>query len=351
MQAAAASGVEIPRALTAWLEQALGDPGPFAATRLSGGNSNETLLLESPGARRVLRHPPPATIAPSAHAMDREHRVLSAVAGRGVPAPRALALCADTAVPGAPWLVMEHVEGVPLTTDLPASWRGRPGILEQIGGAAVDALVALHGVDWRDAGLDDFGRPEGFLERQVHRWRAQLERYRVRDLPLFDPVAEWLDAHRAPDAEPALLHGDFHLDNTLSVVEDDRVRVAAIIDWEMATVGDPLLDLGLLLAFWGDERPAFPAMPRVQGVSRAADAPSREALAARYAERSGRSVEHLDWYMALAFWKLAAIVEGAYAHFVRGRLDSRYARELEQDVPRLLAEAAAFCGIADERGS
>ena len=329
----------VPEALAHWLEQSLADPGPFQLQRLSGGNSNETLRLESAQGTRVLRRPPAATISPSAHAMEREHRVLRAIEGRGVPAPRPLAVATDPAVPGAPVLVMEHVDGVPLTTELPKGWSARA-----VGEAAVDALAALHTVDWRDAGLEDFGRPDGFLERQVGRWRGQYEHYAVRELEHFAPVAAWLDANRPPDAAPALLHGDFHLDNCLFTADPD-VRVAAIIDWEMATIGDPLLDLGLLLAFWGDERPAEPAMPRVQGCTRAVGAPSRALLAARYAERSERSVEHLDWYMALAFWKLAAIVEGAYAHHVAGDLDTPYARELERDVPALLAEAAGFAGI------
>jgi aminoglycoside phosphotransferase (APT) family kinase protein len=155
----------------------------------------------------------------------------------------------------------------------------------------------------------------------------------------------WLQEHRPPDAAPAILHGDFHLDNCL-VVHDGRARVAAIIDWEMATIGDPLLDLGLFLAFWGHDRPAQPAMPRIQAVSRLRGAPPREALAACYAEQTGRSVDHIAWYMTLAFWKLATIVEGAYAQHVRGALDSEYARALGDDVPRLLSEAARFAGIA-----
>lgn len=340
----ARSEVEVPEALLAWLRRTLDDPGPFTTSRLSGGNSNETLLLESPAGRRILRHPPPASIAPSAHAMDREHRVLVALGGHAVPAPAALGLCADPDVSGAPWLLMEHVDGVPLTTVLPPEWQDRRGVLAEIGAAAVDALAALHTADWRGAGLEDFGRPAGFLERQVGRWRKQLQQYRVRDLPQFDAVASWLDAHRPADGVPALLHGDFHLDNML-IADRGGLQVAAIIDWEMATVGDPLIDLGLLLAFWGDERPDPPAMPKVQAVSRAAGAPTRAALAARYADRTGRDVEHLSWYMALAFWKLAAIVEGAYAQHVSGELDSPYARDLEHDVPRLLDEAAGFCGI------
>jgi aminoglycoside phosphotransferase (APT) family kinase protein len=213
-----------------------------------------------------------------------------------------------------------------------------------VGEAAIDALVALHGVDWRAAGLDDFGRPEGFLERQVGRWRGHFERHRVRELPDFDRVAAWLDANPPAPQEPALIHGDFHLDNCLFATRPPA-RVAAIVDWEIATIGDPLLDLGLLLGFWGNERPDRPAMPWVQALTRVPGAPSRADLAARYATATGRSVDALPWYMALAFWKLAAIIEGAYAQYLEGKLDSDYARGLGTNVPALLAEAAAFAAL------
>jgi aminoglycoside phosphotransferase (APT) family kinase protein len=214
-----------------------------------------------------------------------------------------------------------------------------------IGEALVDALAALHTAPWREIGLDEFGRPEGFLERQVSRWRSQYATYAVRDLPLFDPVADWLEANRPQDSEPGILHGDFHLDNCL-IGPSPPVRVMAIIDWEMATIGDPLLDLGLVLAFWGPDRPPHPGFPRIQAVSRVSGAPDRHELARRYATRTRRSVDYLPYYLTLAFWKLAAIVEGAYAQYLAGEQDTDYARQLERDVPALLAEAASFAGIA-----
>jgi aminoglycoside phosphotransferase (APT) family kinase protein len=342
----ATPGHPVPAAMARWLVRTLADPGPFELRPLSGGNSNETLLLRSAAADRVLRRPPAATLAPRAHSMEREHRVLRALAETGVPAPRALALCSDPDVAPAPFLVMEHVRGVALTDRLPTGYPPVPGTARAIGEAAVDALARLHRVDWRACGLDGFGTPDGFIERQVARWRGQYERNRVRELPRFDQLARWLERHRPPDGQPGILHGDFHLDNCL-LTETPPTHVTAIIDWEMATIGDPLLDLGLLLAFYGDDRPAQPAMPRVQAVTRIAGAPSRRELAERYARASGRSVQRLDYYMTLAFWKLAAIVEGAYAHHLAGRLDTPYARALEHDVPQLLEEAAGFAGLAD----
>jgi aminoglycoside phosphotransferase (APT) family kinase protein len=330
--------------VAAWLADALGDPGPFTLTPIGGGNSNETLLLESPAARRILRHPPPASLSPGAHSMGREHRVLTALAGSGVPAPAPLAL-ADETVPGGPWLAMEMVDGVALTEELPPDYPAGAESVAAVGAAAIDALAALHGVDWRAAGLEGFGHPEGFLERQVGRWRSHFERHQVRELPDFDRVAAWLDANPPAPQAAALIHGDFHLDNCL-FARRPPARVAAFIDWEMSTIGDPLLDLGLLLAFWGDERPARPAMPWIQALSRVPGTPPRAALAARYGTATGRPVGALPWYMALAFWKLAAIIESAYAQYERGELDSDYARGLATDVPALLAEAASFAGLA-----
>ena len=332
-----------PPRLAAWLRDALGDPGPFTLRRLSGGNSNDTLQLRSPQAVRILRRAPAATVATNAHNMEREHRILAALAPTPAPAPRPLALCTDPDVAPGPILVMEAVDGHALTDSLPDGFPSAAETAAAVGPATIRAIAAVHTVDWRAAGLHDFGRPDGFLERQVARWRRQRERHRVRELPWFDEVGAWLDAHRPPDREPAILHGDFRLDNVH--VAAPPVTVTAIIDWEIATIGDPLLDLGLFLAFWGPERPDPPAMPRLQAISRVAGAPSRAALADHYAALTGRPVDDLPWYMALALFKLAAIVEGAYAQHLAGNLDSAYARDLAVDVPLLLEEAAIHAGL------
>jgi aminoglycoside phosphotransferase (APT) family kinase protein len=326
-----------------WLKRSLDDPGPFEATRIGGGNSNETLLVKSPQAQRVLRRPPAISIAPGAHSMQREHTILTALADTDIRVPQVIAFCEDESIAPAPFLVMEKIDGVALTDALPLSYADEPQAIRLVANAVIDELVKLHALDWRSVGLDGFGRPDGFLRRQVGRWRSQYERSKSRELADFDHVARWLESHTPPDRSPALVHGDFHLDNCLMSAQAP-VEVAAIIDWEMATVGDPLLDLGLLLAFWGDDRPTPPAIGWVQAVTRAPGAPSRAELAERYATRSGADLDELDWYLALAFWKLAAIVEGAHAQYRAGELSSDYARDLEDDVPRLLAEAAAFTG-------
>jgi aminoglycoside phosphotransferase (APT) family kinase protein len=324
-------------ALGAWLESELPGERLRELRRLAGGHSNETYLLETSAGRRILRRPPHATIDASAHSMVREYRVLCALADTDVPAPRPLALCEDVEVLGASFMVMDFVDGVALTDRLPDSY---PSDVRGAGYAVVDALATLHRAPWRELGLEGFGKPDGFLERQVGRWRSQFERYRVRELPLFDQLADWLEANRPEESHAAIMHGDFHTDNCL--ISRERPVVTAILDWEMATIGDPLIDLGLLLGFWGPQRPATPAMPHVQEFSRVAGAPSRDELAERYAERSGISIERLGYYLTLAFWKLAAIVEGAYAHYLSGDVDDDYSRDLAENVPRLLQEASEF---------
>ena len=176
--------------------------------------------------------------------MSREYRVLLALVGQGVPAPLPLALCTDSTITGAPFLVMECVDGVSLVGELPPSWPTGEGMVAALGESAIDALVALHSVDWRKAGLEGFGRPEGFLDRQVDRWRAQQERHAVRELPLMEPIGTWLSLHMPPEIPAAIMRGNFHIDNCLAV-HDPLPGIAAIIDWELASIGDPLLDLGL----------------------------------------------------------------------------------------------------------
>lgn len=333
-------------ALTAWLNKALDDGGPFTLTRLAGGNSNETMRLNSPQGRRILRRPPRSAIGPTAHSMEREFRVLTAMAQTPVAAPRPLALCTDPDVAPSHVLVMEMIEGDSLTDRLPTSYTSASDAMQKIGEAVIDELAALHSVDWKSVGLVGFGRPDGFLERQVPRWSSQYAKTRTRDIPEFDSVATWLEVNRPRTFDAGILHSDFHLDNCL-LLPEPSIRVAAIIDWEMATIGDPLLDVGLFLALWGPERPAEPGLPLLQAVTRVPEAPTRHELAHRYADATGRDVSEISYYMALGLWKLATIIEGAYGRYLEGTLASAYARGLEHDVPRLFHEAAIAAGIAD----
>jgi aminoglycoside phosphotransferase (APT) family kinase protein len=329
----------IPAELCDWLSAVLDTPGPFEAQPVGGGNSNETAVLSAPGGRWIMRSPPATTISTSANNLGREYRMLRALADQAVPVPRAIAYKTGDEVTAQPCLLMELSDGYPLTDAWPACWPAEVTIGD-IGKAAIESLAALHRVDVAAVGLSDFGRPGRYLERQVARWRGQYEQNKVRDLPRFDEVGNWLEANRPSEGPAAILHGDFHLDNCL-VLPGPPACVSAIIDWELATIGDPLVDLGLLLGFWGADRPTPIAMPKVQALTRTTGAPSRRALADRYSELTGRSTEALPFYIGLAFFKLAAIVEGAYARHVQGNDDSAWAQSLGEDVPRLLEDAAA----------
>lgn len=332
----------VPDALAGWLSRHTGRPGPWRLRPLAGGNSNETLLLSAPQTQYVLRRPPQHALSASAHSVSREYRLLTALATADVPAPAPIALCEDPDVPLAPFLVMEHVaDAVSLTDTLPDGYP--PDALTAIADQLIDALAAVHTMDWRAAGLTGFGRPERFLERQAPRWYGQWQQIARRPLPAMRRLADWLTEHRPPDRPPALMHGDFHLDNCLFATSSPRLLV--VLDWEMGTIGDPLLDLGLALAFWGKRPLEVPAMPRIQGVSRLPGAPDRSHLLARYEAATGAPVDHPEYYQCLAFFKLAAIVESAYSQHLAGDLDTRYSAALEYDVPALLAEAESIAGL------
>ena len=333
-----------PTALVGWFKKELGLSGVEDWVQLTGGQSNHTYRVSVGGRDLIVRRPPNAAIDASAHSIDRELQIMEALRDTPVPVPPVVGFCDDDSILGAPFLVTGLVEGHSFRDQLPPEAPSQPDAARQIGEALIDVLVLLQGVDWRAVGLKGFGRPEGFLARQVPRWTKQYRRIQVRDLPDFDRVATWLSENEPPTSSVTVIHCDFRSDNCL-IVFGEKAKVSAILDWEMATIGDPLLDLGGLLAYWGDERLQSPAMPDIQSFSRVPGAPTRHDLAQRYAERSGRSVEHLDYFMALSFWKLAAIVEGAYAQFVRGEVDTAYARGLKHDVPQLLAEAASYAGI------
>lgn len=328
-----------------WIAERTGFRGPWKLHRLTGGNSNETCLLRAGEQAFVLRRPPQHALSSSAHSVTREHAVLSALSETAVPAPRPIALCTDEAVPMAPFMLMERVaDAVSVTERLPTAYWKDASALQQVADEVVDALATVHALDWRAAGLADFGRPERFLERQVPRWYGQWERIARRSLPQMTELADWLDGTRPADRAPALMHGDFHLDNCLVSTGEPRLR--AVIDWEMATIGDPLLDLGLLVTFWGRRPLDHPAMPAIQAVSRHPEAPPREHLVARYEQTIGARTSNLEYYRCLALFKLAAIVEAAYSQHLAGELNTRYAAALEHDVPAMLEEARITAGLS-----
>jgi aminoglycoside phosphotransferase (APT) family kinase protein len=289
------------------------DP-PLAFSRITGGLSNLTYEVSDRAGRRwVLRRPPLHGVIQSAHDMAREHRIMAALAGSGVPVPPVVGHESDAAVTGAEFYVMDFVAGpvyrspemVEATTD--------PPLRERISQSMVDTLVDLHAVDPDAVGLGDLGRREDWCARQLRRWRRQWEHVATRDLPAFEEVHERLGADIPAQRDAGIVHGDYRLDN---VILTEEGAVAAVVDWELCTLGDPLADLGILGAYWVDADDDVRSLP--QAATHLPGFATRAEVVARYAERSGRDVSQFDYYLALAYWRLAAILEGVYARFSTG---------------------------------
>jgi aminoglycoside phosphotransferase (APT) family kinase protein len=299
-----------PRVLGPYLAGELGDDrwADLTVEVVVGGRSNLTYYVTSPAGSVVLRRPPLRAVRPTAHDMTREHRVLSALHGTAVPVPRPLLLCTDPDVLGAPFYVMERVDGVIARDRLPDGYappERRPAMTD----ALVDVLAGLHDVDPVAVGLAGFGRPDGYLDRQLRRWAGEWQALRTGDdLPGVDALAAELVAKVPREPSGPVVHGDYRLDN---VVLDpaDPTRVAAVLDWEMSTLGDPLADLGLLLVYW---QPA-PGTVVTPSVTSLPGFPARSALVARYASRRDVDLAALPWYVALGCFKLAVVVAGIVA--------------------------------------
>src|SRR6478735_1455026 len=245
--------------VAAWMdEQDLARGAPIRVTRITTGHSNEVFRIERGDLVAILRRPPRTPLSPTAHDMAREFRVLQAFndptgwhGGRAVPVPVPIAVCTDADVIGAPFYLMQPVDGVVVREAVPASLAGTPDVARACGYELVDALAGIHGFDWRAGGLDGFGRPDGYLERQVPRWIGQLERYKTRPLPDVDAAGQWLTAHVPPAQPPGVIHGDYKLDNVM-LAPEPPVEIVAVVDWEQSTIGDPLVDLGWLLGLWAE---------------------------------------------------------------------------------------------------
>jgi aminoglycoside phosphotransferase (APT) family kinase protein len=342
---------EVPRGIhaenvTRFLrEQVPGAEAPFAFELISGGRSNLTYLVrDANGATWVLRRPPLGHVLPTAHDMAREFRVLRGLAGTDVPAPRPIALCEDPSVNELAFYVMTHCPGVVPAEGLPAGYAASEGERRRMSLALVETLVRLHAVDFRAVGLSELGRPDGYLERQVRRWLQQWERSRTAPLPEIEELLRRLGAALPKSPPPTIVHGDYRLGN-MAFAPDDPGRVAAVFDWEMATLGDPLADLGYTLIYWKD--PGDPDYTRLPLFTDQPGFLRRAEVADEYAKRSGRDVAHVDFYQVLALTKLAVISEGIYARHLQGKTlgpgFDQMRRESEPLARRalLLAEGAA----------
>jgi aminoglycoside phosphotransferase (APT) family kinase protein len=286
--------------------------GPLSGEVIQGGRSNLTYVVEDDSSRWVVRRPPLGHVLPTAHDMTREHHVMSRLRMTSVPVPAVIALCQDPGVLGAPFYVMEFVSGKPYRCVDELREIG-PERTRSIARALVDTLIELHSVDPAAAGLGDFGRPDGFLERQLRRWKKQLDSSRSRDLAGIDQLNDGLARAIPASGVPAVVHGDYRLDNVLA---DEDGRIAAVLDWEMSTLGDPLTDLALLVAY-AEHAKINPGIG--SDVSLAPGYPGTGELTARYAQRSGRDLSALNWYVALACYKIAVIFEGIHYRFSHGQ--------------------------------
>ncbi|HUA02986.1 MAG TPA: phosphotransferase family protein [Solirubrobacteraceae bacterium] len=310
-------------------------PPDLTAAPIGDGHSNVTFAL-STGV--VLRRPPRGPLPPSAHDVLREARLLHALEPTRVRAPGVLAVCDELDVIGAPFYVMERIDGdvitdaVPETLDTPEEHR-------RVADELIDALVELHGTDWAAAGLEGFGKPTGYLERQLRRFNGLWEHNRTRELSQVEEVGAWLSAN-VPESPPAtIVHGDYRLGNTM-FASGAPARLIAIFDWEMATIGDPLADVGYMLMHWtepGDVLGKF----NLNNVTLRPGFPTRAELTARYEERSGRPVHALDWYVTLALWKAIVFMEGNYKRALTGSTDDPYLKTFGDGVIEIADRALA----------
>ncbi len=323
---------------------------PLTFELISGGKSNLTYRVTGGAHTWVLRRPPLGHVLPTAHDMAREYRVLAALADTDVPVPRPLALCEDASVNEMPFYVMEYRPGVVLAHELPDGFAATTEARRRISLAMIDTLVRLHAVDWHAVGLEGFGRPEGYLERQVRRWAQQWERSCTAPLPEIETLAARLGAALPASPPPTIVHGDFRLGN-LALDPDDPGRVVAVFDWEMATLGDPLADLGYTLIYWADPEdeidPAsigsVAAFTQLPGFLRRAD------LIEAYARQSGRDVAAIDFYQVLALYKLAIIAEGIYARYLQGKTLGEGFAGMLRPTAVLARRALAIADASDDR--
>jgi aminoglycoside phosphotransferase (APT) family kinase protein len=332
--AVAAPGVA-PGPLTDWFAATLDAAPPLRFERLAGGYSNLTFLVsDAAEGQWVLRRPPLGHVLATAHDMDREGGIMAALAGSGVPVPAVLGRTSDPRWNEAPFFVMSYVPGRVLRT--PADAGGLAGDdLAAIAHGLFDVLAVIHAVDLAATGLDGLGRPGSYAERQLRRWHRQWQDIRTRDLPLMDELFAELSARVPEQAEVTLIHGDYRLDN---VILGPGPQISAVLDWELATAGDPLADLGMALAYWSEPHEAGQLPP---APTDAPGFPARPDVAARYLERSGRDGGDLSFYVALAHWKVACMAEGVYTRHLSGDMGASGAdMDLLRRQPGMRARAA-----------
>ena len=330
--------------LAPWLRERLaGAEGPVEVAQFGGGHANLTYLLRFGEAEYVLRRPPLGPVAPGAHDMRREYRVLSRLHRLFPLAPASYLYCDDETLIGAPFQIMERRHGTVIRKQLPRRYDDA-ALKTRIGHMVTDTLADLHRLDREAAGLGDLGRPEGFVERQIEGWAKRWEAARHEDSPDMERLIAWLRERRPPPGPVGLVHNDYKLDNIL-VARDDPARAVAILDWDMCTSGDPLADLGYLLNQWvetGDDPEwiAASSMPTAEP-----GFPTRRDAVQRYAERTGLDVEHIDWYFALATMKFSVVIQQIFIRYRRGQTrDPRFAG-YDERAREGIAKACRIAGL------
>jgi aminoglycoside phosphotransferase (APT) family kinase protein len=310
----APEGIDL-ESVEAWFAAHIaGAERPLEFEMIAGGRSNLTYsVTDAAGHRWALRRPPLGKRLGSAHDMGREHKVVSALASTQVPVAPIAGYCTDESVNGAPFYVMDFVAGPILRTREDAELFGEAE-RRAIGERVVDTLVAIHAVDPDAIGLGDLGKKSDFVARTLHRWLGQWEKSKSREVPMVEEVHDRLAARIPEQGAATIVHGDYRLDN---MILHSSGEVAAVVDWELCTLGDPLADIGLLLVYWAEEGDEL--LPLFEPATMAAGFISREQVRERYAERSGRDLSQIDFYVALGYWKLAIILEGVFARYTAGQ--------------------------------
>jgi aminoglycoside phosphotransferase (APT) family kinase protein len=325
------------------------DANHLQVEQFPAGQSNLTYLLHAGDWQAVLRRPPLGPVAPRAHDMAREFHILERLHPAFPLAPKPYVLCEETSVIGAPFYVMERRRGLVLDQELPSDWQPDPQLHADIADSVVRTLVDLHAVDWREIGLGEIGRPEGYMQRQVGGWIDRLRRSRTSDLADVGLLFDWLSTHTPESPPPTVIHNDYKLNNVLLDYADPR-HMTAVLDWEMATVGDPLSDVASLLVYWtpADE---IDLMGGIKSVTAESGFPGRDEIAQLYARLSGRDLSNLQFYLAFAYFKIGVILQQIYYRWYQGQThDDRFASHGAVAV-NLIARAAEVAGLRHTFGS
>ena len=308
-------------AVARWLDPLVGGlQGPLRAAVIAGGRSNLTYVIADDAREWVLRRPPLAHVLPTAHDMAREYRVIRALGPTDIPVPQTIGLCTDAEVLGVNFYVMERVHGHTIRDRLPDEYPDTPQTRETLSRVLMETLGRLHSVEPAAVGLETFGKPAGYLSRQLNRWWMQWEASKTRELPEMEELRRRLEAGLPEQGPPGIVHGDYRLDNVM-FAPSDPTRISAILDWEMCTQGDPLADLGLLMVYWSDrsDPPELIAGMALSPVTQQEGFMSREQLVAEYARTSSRDLSKLAWYTCLGYYKLSIVAEGIHARYLMGQ--------------------------------